>query len=120
VLSKLKGRFRWLSLIWVRIRRSGYAGRLLDWAAEFGNPIRDGLRHWLLQIVTRSADMQGFEVLPRRCVVERTLSWLGRYRRLSKDNESLTASSEVMILLARSNLMPSESGPDGIHRLKPG
>ena len=101
VLSKLKDRFSRLSLIWAD---GGYAGRLLDWAMEFGN--------WLLQIVKRSDDMQGFEVLPRRWVVERTLSWLGKYRRLSKDYESLTASSEAMILLAMINLM--------IHRLKPG
>ena len=101
VLSKLKDRFSRLSLIWAD---GGYAGRLLDWAMEFGN--------WLLQIVKRSDDMQGFEVLPRRWVVERTLSWLGKYRRLSKDYESLTASSETMILLAMTNLM--------IHRLKPG
>jgi len=101
VLSKLKDHFSRLSLIWAD---GGYAGRLLDWAAEFGN--------WRLQIVKRSDDMQGFEVLPRRWVVERTLSWLGKYRRLSKDYESLTASSEAMILLAMINLM--------IHRLKPG
>jgi len=101
VLRKLKDRFSRLSLIWAD---GEYAGRLLDWAAEFGN--------WLLQIVKRSDDMEGFKVLPRRWVVERTLSWLGRYRRLSKDYESLTASSEVMILLAMINLM--------IHRLKPG
>lgn len=101
VLSKLKDHFSRLSLIWAD---GGYAGRLLDWAAEFGN--------WLLQIVKRSDDMRGFEVLPRRWVVERTLSWLGKYRRLSKDYESLTTSSEAMILLAMINLM--------IHRLKPG
>ena len=82
VLRKLKDRFSRLSLIWAD---GGYAGRLLDWAAEFGN--------WLLQIVKRSDDMQGFEVLPRRWVVERTFSWLGRYGRLSKDYESLTANS---------------------------
>ena len=101
VLGKLKDRFSRLSLIWAD---GGYAGRLLDWAMEFGN--------WLVQIVKRSDDVQGFEVLPRRWVVERTLSWLGMYRRLSKDYESLTASSEAMILLAMTNLM--------IHRLKPG
>jgi putative transposase len=90
-----------LSLIWAD---SGYAGKLLDWVKEFGN--------WVLEIVKRSDDMRGFEVLPRRWVVERTFSWLGRYRRLSKDYESLTVSSETMILLAMTNLM--------IHRLKPG
>jgi putative transposase len=101
MLQKLKDRFSRLSLIWAD---GGYAGRLLDWAKEIGN--------WILQIVKRSDDMQGFEVLPRRWVVERTFSWLGRYRRLSKDYESLTANSETMILLAMINLM--------IHRLKLG
>jgi putative transposase len=39
-------------------------------------------------------------VLPRRWVVERTLAWIGRYRRLSKDYESLTKTSETMIYAA--------------------
>jgi putative transposase len=101
VLRKLVGRFSRLSLIWAD---GGYAGKLIDWAANFGR--------WVLQIIERSKDVKGFAVLPRRWVVERTFSWLGKYRRLSKDYESLTASSEAMIQLAMINLM--------IHRLKPG
>jgi len=42
----------------------------------------------------------GFHVLPRRWVVERTIAWLGRSRRLSKDYERLPTSSEVLIYLA--------------------
>lgn len=61
--------------------------------------------HWVLEIVRRREDAQGFEVLPRRWVVERTLAWLGRYRRLSKDYEQLPQSSESMVLLAMINLM---------------
>jgi len=101
VLRKLVGRFSRLSLIWAD---GGYAGKLIDWAANFGR--------WVLQIVKRNDEIKGFAVLPRRWVVERTFSWLGKYRRLSKDYESLTVSSETMIQLAMINLT--------IHRSKPG
>jgi putative transposase len=47
----------------------------------------------------------GFEVLPRRWVVERTFGWLGRYRRLSKDYELLPEVSESMIYAAMVRLM---------------
>ena len=101
VLQKLLGCFGRLSLIWAD---GGYAGKLIEWAFNFGR--------WVLQIVERSKDVKGFAVLPRRWVVERTFSWLGKYRRLSKDYESLPVSSETMIQIAMINLM--------IHRLKPG
>ncbi|MDB4950520.1 MAG: transposase, partial [Gemmatimonadetes bacterium] len=48
---------------------------------------------------------KGFKVLPRRWVVERTFAWLGQYRRLSKDYEQLTTSSEAMSYLAMIQLM---------------
>jgi Transposase DDE domain len=44
--------------------------------------------------------MPAFTVLPRRWVVERTIAWIGRYRRLSKDYEYLPESSEAMIYVA--------------------
>jgi putative transposase len=47
----------------------------------------------------------GFQVLPRRWVVERTFAWLGRWRRLSKDYEELPATTEAWIYLAMSRLM---------------
>ena len=81
--------FRWAD--------GGYAGQLVEW-------VRD-LCHWVLEIVKRSDDVKGFQVLPRRWVVERTLAWLGRYRRLSKDYEYLTESSEAMIYLAMTHIM---------------
>ena len=51
-------------------------------------------------IVKRSDDTSGFTVLPRRWVVERTLAWFGRYRRLSKDYEYHPETSETMIYAA--------------------
>ena len=55
---------------------------------------------WTLEITRRPADAKGFVVIPRRWVVERTFGWLGRYRRLSKDFEHQTCSSEAMVYLA--------------------
>jgi putative transposase len=108
VLEKLaakndKGRrlFPRLKLIWAD---GGYAGQLIGWAKHLGR--------WTLEIVKRSEDAVGFAVLPKRWIVERTFAWLGKYRRLSKDYETLTESSESMIRIAMINLM--------IHRLKPG
>jgi transposase len=48
---------------------------------------------------------RGFRHLPRRWVVERTLAWIGRYRRMSKDYEYLTSSSEAMVYLTMPRLM---------------
>ncbi len=60
---------------------------------------------WVLSVVKRKEDQKGFEVLPRRWVVERTFAWFGRYRRLSKDYEYLPTTSETMIYVAMINLM---------------
>lgn len=55
---------------------------------------------WVLEIVKRSDDVKGFKVLPHRWVVERTFGWLGRYRRLARDYEHTTSSSESMVYIA--------------------
>ena len=105
VLAKLnekrKGRrlFPRLKLIWAD---GGYAGQLIEWTKR--------LCRCTLEIVKRTE--AGFAVLPKRWIVERTFSWLGKYRRLSKDYETLTESSESMIRVAMINLM--------LHRLEPG
>jgi putative transposase len=49
--------------------------------------------------------MKGFVVLPKRWIVERTFGWFGKYRRLSKDDEYLTQSSEALIYIAMTHLM---------------
>lgn len=67
----------------------------------------------VLEIVERDEDQDGFEVLPRRWVVERTFAWLGRYRRLSKDYERTIRSSEGMIYLASIHTMTKRLAPDG-------
>ena len=66
------------------------------------------MRHlgdWTLEIVKRPDAAKGFEVLPRRWVVERTLAWLGRCRRLAKDWEQSIASAEAWVYVAHIRLL---------------
>ena len=72
VLLKVKGLFPRLRLIWAD---GGYAGKLIGWVKQVCG--------WTLEIVKNDKDVKGFQVLPRRWVVERAFGWLGRYRRLS-------------------------------------
>lgn len=60
---------------------------------------------WVLQTVLRPVGVQGFVVLPKRWIVERTFAWLARYRRHSKDYEKTTASSEAITYIAMISLM---------------
>jgi putative transposase len=95
VLAKAKRlRFRRLRLIWVD---GGYAGELINWVAR--------VYRWVLEVVKRPVESVGFVLLHRRWVVERTFAWLGRYRRMSRDYEYLTATSETMISIAMIHLM---------------
>ena len=94
VLGKLIGRFPRLRLIWAD---SAYAGRLVAWTSAIGG--------WVLSVVRRKTDSHRFEVLPRRWVVERALTWLGRCRRLRKDNEALPETSETWVHIAMVHLM---------------
>lgn len=100
VLEKARGCFPRLKWIWAD---GGYAGALIEWVKQTCD--------WVLEIVKRNADLKGFHVLPRRWVVERTFGWLGRYRRLSKDYEERTESSEAMIHLAMIHLMLRRLNP---------
>ena len=95
VFAAIRGRFSRLKLIWA----DGIYQRIVGWVAQWRPawPIR-------LEIVERTL-APGFTVLPRRWVVERTFAWLGRYRRLSKDYEQATSSSEAFIKLAMIHLM---------------
>lgn len=84
-----------LELLWAD---GGYGGQpFVNWVKmTFG---------WVWQVVKRNTAVKGFEVLARRWVVERTFGWLNNYRRLSKDYEELTESSETLIYLAMSHIM---------------
>ena len=73
----------------------GFAGRLLDWA--------NTILATTLHIVRKPADQRGFAVIPRRWAVERTLAWLTAHRRLARDYERHTATSEAMIRWAAIN-----------------
>jgi transposase len=76
--------------------------------AYSGDKLTDALaRHgkWRIEIVKRGDQATGFQVLPRRWVVERTSAWLNRNRRLAKDFEATVESSETWIYLASVQLL---------------
>jgi transposase len=71
----------------------GYAGEKLEKAlAKNGGPA--------IEIVKRPDDAKGFVLVARRWAVERTLAWVNRCRRLAKDWEATTASSEAWLIIA--------------------
>jgi putative transposase len=90
LLDKVRRRFPFLELIWAD---AGYRAGQVDAAVAKHPDLR-------LEIVKRSDDCKGFHVLPRRWVVERTFSWLGRNRRLAKDFENLAETLVAFITIA--------------------
>lgn len=94
LLEKIKGQFPRLQKIWAD---GGYAGALIDWVKQMCG--------WVLEIVKRSDQAKGFQLLPHRWIVERTFGWFNRARRLSKDYERLSSSGEAMVYLAMITLM---------------
>ena len=98
VFLKMLGRFPRMRLIWAD---GAYAGSLICWLAAFTGCVGS----WVLEIVERPTEAKGFVLLPRRWVVERTFAWLSKYRRLSKDYEETTQSSEAWIYVAMTHIM---------------
>jgi putative transposase len=94
VFEKAAAKFERLKLVWAD---GIYTGRLVEW-------VKDNYQ-WSLEIVKRLKGEKGFQVLPRRWVVERTFAWLGRYRRMSKDFEALPETSEATIYACMSHIM---------------
>ena len=66
---------------------------------------------WRLEVVRRPPEAEGFVLLPKRWVVERTFAWLGRYRRHSKDYERRTDSSESMLRVSAIHHMLKRLAP---------
>ena len=89
-----------LRKIWVV---GDYRGEVIEWVkARF---------RYSLEVVLRSVNVKRFVVLPKRWIVERTFAWLNNHRRLSKDYERFTKTSETIIQIAMTRLM--------LRRLKP-
>lgn len=89
-----------LRKVWVD---GGYRGTVIEW-------VKRRFRY-CLEVVLRSDDVKGFVVVPQRWIVKRTFAWLNNHRRLSKDYERFTKTSETMIQIAMMRLM--------LRRLKP-
>jgi putative transposase len=97
VLEVLQHKCSRLRRIWAD---GAYAGALVDWAGSLR-----ARRKVRLEIIKRSDAAKGFEGIPKRWLVERTLGWFNRYRRLSKDCELLPATSEAVIHVVMIHLM---------------
>src|SRR5690606_13730192 len=95
VLKSILKRWPWLRHVFAD---GGYAGPKLRRALQ-------KVGKFTLEIIKRSDTAKGFEVLPRRWVVERTFAWLGRCRRLAKDFERTIASAEAWVLIANIRLL---------------
>jgi len=116
LLEPLRGRFPRLSLIW---GDSHYGGKLREWVKEHLG--------WDIQTVQRlgtahdvnvmesepksKPSTRGFQVQPRRWVVERSFGWITRWRRLTRDHEGLPETSEAFIKLSASRRMLSHLVP---------
>lgn len=95
LLAAIRHRYPWLRHVFAD---GGYAGdKLREALADKGE--------WTIEIIKRSDQAKGFQLLPRRWVVERTLAWLGRCRRLSKDWEKTVESATAWVVVASVRLL---------------
>jgi transposase len=95
VIEAIHPLFPWLRHLFAD--RVDHRPNLREALAKFGK--------WTIEIVKRAADAAGFQLLPRRCVVERTLAWLNRNRRLAKDFEATIASAKAWVYIASVQLL---------------
>jgi len=116
LLEPIKGLFPHVKKVWVD---SGYTGTGREWIEQEMGWEVEVVRHaprprgmWVWPGMEITEEMRarftrpkGFRPLPRRWVVERTLAWIGRYRRMSKDYEFLPSSSQSMVYLTMIRLL---------------
>ena len=99
-LEAVRKAFPTISLVWAN---GGYAGKLVEWAKMTARLV--------LEIVRKPEGQRTFEVLPRRWVVERTLAWITKCRRLDHDYERLPKTSVAMVKWAMIGLMTRRLAP---------
>ncbi len=109
VLDGMKQIYPKLEKVWAD---QGYTGGFLKWAKDSSGVLVEVVYPWWRQTKRYLPDLveevdprKTFHVLPRRWVVERTFAWLGKCRRLSKDDEALPETTEMLIHLAMIRLM---------------
>ena len=95
LLQLIRSAYPWLRHVFAD---GGYAGPKLKKALA-------SIGRWTIEIVKRSDAAKGFKLLPRRWVVERTIAWLNRNRRLAKDFEATIASAEAWLMIASVKLL---------------
>nr|WP_274532254.1 IS5 family transposase [Ktedonobacter racemifer] len=119
MLELLVGLFPRIKLVW---GDSHYAGDMILWLLQhlgwltetIRRPVDSSSDQGTCDLATtkkENASSSGFRPLPRRWVVERSLAWITRWRRLCRDHEGLPASSEAFIMLAASRRMLSLLAP---------
>ena len=94
LLLQVRDQLRRLALVWMD---GGYENRIETWVAENCR--------FRVEIVKRSEGAKGWELLPKRWVVERTYGWLNRWRGLAREYDYLPETTQAKILLAMSRLM---------------
>lgn len=95
LLASIRHAFPWLRHVFAD---GGYAGAKLQTSLA-------ALGRWTLEIVKRSDVAKGFVLLPRRWLVERTLAWLNRNRRLAQDFEALAETATAWLMPASVKLL---------------
>ena len=93
VLAQFQRQVKRPKVIWVD---AAYRS-VVQWAREAWG--------WVVQVIVAAKGQKGFAVQPKRWIVERTFGWWNRWRRLAKDYERTTESSQAFIQIGMIHLM---------------